>query len=175
VGQVTVNHGWGVRTLALRWNGTSWYRVATPNPDPTSSYFFGVASLADGRVWAVGSTAVRHKVAPLIETYEDGHWVWMRLPASENFEQLAGVSAHTDSDVWAVGTGEGRRTNASVTLHWDGQTWTHVDSPNPHQFDILYATSARGAGATWAVGTDSGTNDDHALSMAWNGHDWMLR
>jgi hypothetical protein len=44
------------KTLALRWNGTSWSRVASPSPGGLSgSALGGVSTLSPSDAWAVGS------------------------------------------------------------------------------------------------------------------------
>jgi hypothetical protein len=42
------------RTLVLRWNGSRWARVMSPNPGASSS-LIGVSASSDGNVWAVGT------------------------------------------------------------------------------------------------------------------------
>ena len=41
------------RTLILRWNGTAWTRVPSPDPGP-GAYLGGVTALSSGDAWAVG-------------------------------------------------------------------------------------------------------------------------
>ena len=57
----------GGRTLILRWNGTTWTRV--PSPDPgTSSVIAGVAAASDGSAWAVGWTGSGSSTSPTSTT-----------------------------------------------------------------------------------------------------------
>lgn len=46
--------GWGVQTLALRWDGHAWSRVPSPRSGGGSTFFHD-ATAAGGTVWAVGS------------------------------------------------------------------------------------------------------------------------
>ena len=48
----TGNRLGSVQTLNLRWNGTVWRKVASPNPG--GSPLAGVAAVSAGSAWAVG-------------------------------------------------------------------------------------------------------------------------
>src|SRR5207248_10865797 len=58
VGSVGTNGGAVALNEALRWNGSSWSKVATPNPGGTASvddnYLYGVACTSATNCWAVG-------------------------------------------------------------------------------------------------------------------------
>ena len=47
--------GSGQQTLVLRWNGSAWQRVASPNPGPSGNALFGVAASSARNAWAVGN------------------------------------------------------------------------------------------------------------------------
>jgi hypothetical protein len=47
------------KTLVLRWNGTGWQRVSSPNPRP-SAELSGVAATSADNAWAVGYTSNSH-------------------------------------------------------------------------------------------------------------------
>ena len=42
-------------TLAARWSGSVWDIMYTPNPGPAGNDLIGIASLSDGKAWAVGT------------------------------------------------------------------------------------------------------------------------
>src|SRR6266567_5066922 len=43
----------GSKTLIVRWKGTAWKRVPSPNPAP-ENFLSGVAATSAGSAWAVG-------------------------------------------------------------------------------------------------------------------------
>jgi hypothetical protein len=73
------------RTLILRWNGTTWTRV--PSPDPgTSCAFLGVAAVSDGSAWAVGWIGNGSSTSPtstrtLILRWNGAAWTRTRVPS----------------------------------------------------------------------------------------------
>ena len=49
--------GWsseGKSSLVLRWTGTAWQRVASPNPEPADNSLNAVSASSTGDAWAVG-------------------------------------------------------------------------------------------------------------------------
>jgi len=122
--------GWSVfdipdeqRTLALRWNGTTWTHTPTPSPGPSGNifaYLAGVSATSPVNAWAVGSDqAPGQKMLVL-------RWngsTWTRVPApsprSLNGSVLSAVSALSPASAWAVGS-NGR----TLVLRWNGTTWT---------------------------------------------------
>jgi hypothetical protein len=57
---VSANDVWAVgaaggNALVEHWDGTSWSTISSPNPGTASNALFGVTSLSDGTVVAVGS------------------------------------------------------------------------------------------------------------------------
>ena len=111
------------RTLAMRWNGTQWSIVSTPDPapgrpgagsgnpnqdNPQSNFgtlLYGVDAVSETEVWAVGH------IQP------------------------------------------GWPNNRTMILRWNGTSWTHVPSPSPGVYvNQLYDVAAVGPGNVWAVG-----------------------
>jgi alpha-tubulin suppressor-like RCC1 family protein len=168
------------RTLAVHWDGTSWTRVHTENPD-APGYLDAVAAVRSTNVWAVG----RHG---LLEHYNGTGWKATRV----SFALAAAISASSRADIWVVGgqssylfdgsrwvtavvpdigdlTGVSTldRTEAVAVgggnaIEWDGSHWTQVATPGAGS---LAGVSLDSATDGWAVGYDG----RHALLEHWNG------
>jgi hypothetical protein len=49
----------GSKTMILRWNGTAWRQVSSPNPYcPTCDSLYGVTATSATSAWAVGTVQV---------------------------------------------------------------------------------------------------------------------
>ena len=125
-------------TLAEHWNGTSWSKVATPNPS-SYSYLYAVTAVSATSVWAVGTyynfgVGTDGAYQTLVEHYNGSAWAVIPSPNSGPFEssnQFFGVSAWSDTDIWAVGSfSPDVGPLGSLAEHWDGISWTPVATPN---------------------------------------------
>ena len=68
------------RTLILRWNGTAWTPVPSPNPG-TNSYLTSVAAAPDGTAWAVGYTdSATYVLRTLILRWNGTAWTTVPSP-----------------------------------------------------------------------------------------------
>jgi hypothetical protein len=54
VGEYYIRGGTADRTLILRWDGTAWKIVASPNPGTADNFLRGVAATSPANAWAVG-------------------------------------------------------------------------------------------------------------------------
>jgi hypothetical protein len=100
--------GSAARTLVLRWNGTRWSRVPSPNPDRALDVndLTGVTVISANDAWAVGYYETPQiEITPLLL-----HWNgtrWSREPAPEIdsvFYTLDDIAASSSTNVWSVGT-----------------------------------------------------------------------
>jgi hypothetical protein len=166
-------------TLTLHWTGTTWAKVASPNPLPgKTNEMAGVDARAANDVWAVGEDySASTPVATLIL-----HWTgtkWAKVPSPDpgtTGDELTAVSADSASDAWAVGTilASGGVTD-SLILHWNGTSWSQVSSPTPpNSYLNLAGVTAISASDAWAVGTyyNNTTNTYDTLILRWNGKAW---
>ena len=62
------------RTLLLRWNGTQWSTVPSPNPGTLSNTLLDVAAVATNDVWAVGHKSSGAGYRSLILHYNGTGW-----------------------------------------------------------------------------------------------------
>jgi len=63
-----------VKTLLLRWNGTRWTRVTTPNPGAAVSMLNGVSASSPSNAWAVGSYQLPPGGGPITSKTLMLHW-----------------------------------------------------------------------------------------------------
>jgi hypothetical protein len=165
----------GLRTLALRWDGTGWAAVATPNPgDGRQSMLDAVTTLSPTDAWAVGSYSIGSGFKTLALHWNGTRWTQVPSPSPEVADGsfLLGVSAVSGTDVWAAGWyfGTGGENSNTLLLHWNGARWSVVRSPNPAHlgFNTLTSVSARSGTDAWAAGS----SDFGTILLHWNGSRW---
>jgi len=132
--------------------------------------------VADGDVWAVGTSFTQENTAPyyaLIEHWDGVQWTIVAAPTPPVFSQLFGVSAVGTDDVWAVGANipqSGFVPPQPLIEHWDGSQWTVVASPNPNGWSWLNAVAAVAADDVCTVGQSR----SEAVFMHWDGNEWTV-
>jgi hypothetical protein len=127
----------GVKTVTLRWNGTAWKRVVSPNPGGSrGSTLIAVTATSRTNVWAVGSYGIGTLTASqtLVLHWNGTAWAQVASPnpgPSGSQNNLLGIAVLSSSEAWAVGdyqpVAEGN--DSTLTEHWNGTTWNHVASP----------------------------------------------
>jgi hypothetical protein len=164
-------------TLIERWNGSTWKRVASPDPGDTTNALQGVAASEPGDAWAVGFTVnAGSGFETLTEHLKAGAWSVVPSPSPGDGESvLWSVAPVSADDVWAVGyqqaSGAPRRT---LIEHWNGSVWKVVPSPSRGADDnFLYGVTALGHNDVWAVGVYSAPWFQ-TLVLHWNGSTWKV-
>jgi hypothetical protein len=163
--------------------GGKWTAVKPVSPGTGNNDLTGVAVLAAGNAWAVGTDADvdTNDGRTLIE-----HWngtAWSVVPSPDpgvrpdyySGDFLTAVSASSPSAIWAVGEYESRGRTKTLIVHWNGTAWTRVPSPNPGDPRItgsLHAVAATSAASAWAAGCTSNGPDHQSLILHWNGAAW---
>lgn len=163
--------GWAVgydggvlTTLTLRWRGSKWMQVASPNPGAGDNVLWGVSSLSSNDAWAVGWG---DQSGGFVLHWDGTSWTPQTTPHVGN---LLGVGAISSTDVWAVGF-DGNR---AVALHYDGTAWTQVDLPpvGPN-YSQLWGVTATSPTDVWAVGYDEdATWTQRSLILHFDGTTW---
>lgn len=121
----------GYRMLTLRWNGSSWSRVSTPNlfgPDE----LYGVSAGTNRPTWAVGSHFFPSaQAATVILRRENGKWIRVPSPNPGSYSSiLVGVRSVSPTLAWAVGDAmSDGTTDHPLIERWDGSMWTAVMDP----------------------------------------------
>src|SRR5262249_38482127 len=146
-------------TLILRWNGTAWSKMSSPNPGPNGSHLTSVSAVSPTDAWAVGvsGNSTCTAAATLVLRWNGSAWSRVSSPypgAACNY--LTAVRALSPPDAWAVGQSCPFAINTchSLILHWNGTAWSQMASPNPGSdgFDPLTGVSADSATDAWAAG-----------------------
>ena len=169
-----------LETLILRWDGTSWSLVPSPNLPTGANQLFGIASISPRDIWAVGAAGG----APLALHWDGSLWSVVPLSVGSGLstERLVGVSGAAWNDVWAVGEGRGIFSNQvfATLRHWDGKRWTErvcraaSDSNPPDGYEgggpDAYFTGISGAAGddVWAVGV----RGSGPFILHWDGAAW---
>jgi len=157
-------------TLILKWNGTAWTRVPSPNPSSIDSELYGVSTVSATDAWAAGCYLNKHADAsdPLTVKWNGTAWTHVPSPnpsAPGNPTTLSGVSAVSGTAAWAVGSYDATFTGGpqALLLRWNGKAWgqapdaasslTNVNQPLVTAV-LLDGVSAISATDAWAVGFD---------------------
>jgi hypothetical protein len=183
----------GVLTEALRWNGTNWSQVATPDPAGKKIAAFNslsdVACTSADNCWAAGEyTSSGHVTDNLILRWNGAHWTRESVPNpggaktgdSSTLQSIRCVSA---SDCWAVGTYGQDFTSPILrneVLHWNGSKWSKTSAPNPqgtkaddeNELQALACSSARNCLAVGRSTTSVQNSPARNEALAWNGTKW---
>jgi len=113
-------------TLILRWNGTAWKRVPSPNPADGGT-LAGVAVTSARNAWAVGYTEgpSQRKPKTVIERWDGTKWKLVPSPSPTGTARLFGVAGASTRSAWAVGLSGGlfSANPKTVALHWNGTAW----------------------------------------------------
>lgn len=153
-----------------------WSALSSPNPGTSSNSLSGVAAVAPGNAWAVGSYSNGSGGFSLIEHLNHGRWTVVSSPSVAG--SLAGIAAIASNNIWAVGENDSSSMQETLIEHWDGRAWSVVASPNfAPTGNTLASISVDTASDIWAVGTTTGTSTASGyqpLIEHWNGTAWSL-
>lgn len=169
-----------LETLILRWDGTSWRQVPSPNVPAGANQLSGITAISPNDIWAVGSAGG----APLAMHWNGNAWsvIPIKGSSSSSSERLTAVSGTASNDVWAVGQGKGVFTNQTFVKirHWDGSRWTErvcraASASNPPAAyegggpDAYFTgVAAAASNDVWAVGA----NGSGPMILHWDGTAW---
>lgn len=152
----------GSRPMILRWNGSAWARMKTPDGVGSAS-LIGVAATSVKNAWAVGFTEGGFT---LIVHWDGTAWRRVPSPSPGRGALLAGVTATSARTAWAVGTTGGRKI---LILRWNGTAWTRAPAPDLPAGSTLERVTATSASNAWAVGYTASITP---LILRWNGSRW---
>ncbi|HEY9376847.1 MAG TPA: hypothetical protein VIQ02_07105 [Jiangellaceae bacterium] len=160
-------------TLTMRWNGSAWSIVPSPDTPSFENHLNAIDGTSPNDMWAVGHTqngdySVKE---PLILHWDGSAWSIVPSPTALD-ASLEGVVALASNDVWAVGSmfSLTQFWHVPFALHWDGQSWTNVAIPSPTpQGGRLFGVAALSPTKVYAVGQGGNLP---SLVMRWNGQSW---
>lgn len=97
------------QTLTMHWNGARWRLVASPNPGGAlrDNELQGIGGLADGHVWAAGSSSDGIYTHTVLLELNGDHWTPVAVPSpggATGDSYLYGVAAVAPNDVTALGS-----------------------------------------------------------------------
>jgi hypothetical protein len=171
------------KTLAERWNGTSWTIQATPNPaGTTAAMLTGIACSAATACTAAGgySTTSTEPNETLAERWNGTSWTIQTTPnPSTGAPLLGGVSCPTSTSCTAVGAPNPGFSETPLVEHWNGTSWAIQTAPSPASsgFAELWTVSCTGVSACTAVGTAGSDSQAPPATLAerWNGTSWAVQ
>ena len=179
--------GTGSSPLVVRWKGTSWSRVTSPNPAGGPGFFEDV-SCSGTTCFAVGEFIrdTTHRAQTLVERWNGIVWsvVASPNPPGVNDSSLRSVSCPTRTRCVAVGTTQldtDPTTQKTLIERWNGTSWSIIASPNVAgaEFIQLTGVSCSVPSDCTAVGssvahTNNGTLTSSSLIERWNGTAWSI-
>jgi hypothetical protein len=152
--------------LAMRWNGSAWSIVPTPQPGGSFRQLYGVKAFSTTDAWAVGWYSDPSFTSEALLLHWNGT-AWTQVEAGSSGNTLEAVAGVASNDVWAVGySGTGH----PLALHYDGTAWTQVTMPDPGNGAFLHSVAAISANDVWAVGSKNGYHEP--VAYHWNGVAW---
>jgi putative cell wall-binding protein len=151
--------------LTEHWNGSTWTRVASPNPGAgTHSQLTKVDASGPSDVWAAGAADVGWT-----QHWNGSAWTVAPLPATTAVNDLAAAGP---GQAWAVGTMIVGNQPVGVVLHWNGSAWAPAITAAPDA-TFFSAVAASGPNDVWIVG-----ENDHLVTTPfvehWNGTTWTV-
>jgi hypothetical protein len=156
-------------TLALRFNGSKWVQVRTPNPKAgRGESLDAVSSTWTRHCWAFGSL-----YGPFAAHWNGHSWTTVAKPPKEiiTYESVSGVSCASARDCVAVGSA-GFSNPKPLSLHFNGSAWTRTPTPGPSS-NTLNAIACPSTGECWAAGNGFGTDgNETTVALGFNGSKW---
>jgi len=180
VGDYEYDFNSGTKTLAEKWNGSSWSIVTSGNAHngTASSLLYAVSCVSASFCAAAGAYHPEQTTYdPLLETWNGSGWTGVVTP---NFiGKLTGVSCVSATSCVAVGYSVlgPSEIKQTVVESWDGTSWTQVTSPDTGAGDnFLTGVTCLSASSCIAVGSERTSNTAvlQTLVESWNGSTWSI-
>jgi len=157
------------RTLAERWNGSSWRVIASVNVASWNE-FSAVSCTSPRACSAIGSSASGQFA--LAERWDGSAWKTQHVPDVNQigYTLLTAVSCSSGTACMAAGTYNGGI--AAIAEAWNGAAWRLHPMPGPQQPEPYVqpaGLSCNLPSACVAVGTEGRT-----LAEIWNGTHWQI-
>ena len=177
-----------VEPVVMRWDGTSWAIVASPNGGGPmqSGLLQSVSCTSVSNCWAVGydvtsvSAVVTQVTAEstLIEHWDGAAWTIVSSPSVNAQYSVLKAVACVSSDCWAVGGSSTSSGDVPLIEHWEGSSWTIVPPAAQSTVQaILYGVACTSTTDCWTDGFYASSNayaDYQTLIEHWDGTSWTL-
>jgi hypothetical protein len=165
------------RSLAEKWNGSSWSYERGPTR-PAGARFVTWNDLECPSVTsciAIGSYSVDSTGHPLAERWNGSTWTTLSFaqPAGATSVTLEGLTCTSATSCHAVGSYlTASAVTATLVEHWNGTGWSVVPSPNPPGAAVSRLRGVSCPSATNCVAV--GYSDGVTLIEHWNGSTWTI-
>lgn len=168
-----VGYGFAPRSNAtlteiIRWNGSAWKKVPSPNPGKYLDLLTGVSADSASDAWAVGQYCAsrcsgRFAVMRGMALHWNGKaWSAARLPVANSLS-LDAVAAVSAKDAWAAGSVSlSHNRGGPLLLHWNGKKWSKVSAAGVFAQALAFNSARHG----WAAG--------FGAFYRWNGRSWSV-
>ena len=169
-------------TLTLRWNGSEWLAVSTPNIGPTTNILNKVKSSATNNLWAIGANHYtasdgRFLRKPIVLRWDGFSWSAESIP--EEFLEITDLSIAPWGDIWIIG--KSKETPTTAFRRPNGNGWNLVPISPLGGDAFLESVLVQPKGDLFAVGdilneqlpdlsTFEGT---HSLALYFDGITWQ--
>ncbi len=172
------------KTLAQRWNGSSWSIQTTPNPEAGNAELIGVSCDSASSCTAVG----KQGLASYAMRWNGSSWTATSIPSPAGAVEsdLQKVSCTSASFCMAAGSFDESGNKKTLALQWNGSAWSLATTPNPatNYGATLRGVSCASATSCTAVGryvsaspveAEFWVSEEKTLAMSWNGSQWSIR
>ena len=169
-----------LRTLAMRWDGSTWATVPSPNIGIGWNVLESVTAVAVDDVWAAGWSAPTTSggTPQTLTLHGDGQgWEIVESPTVTGGSELLAIDAE-GGEIWAVGDragpGDGSTGVASLAIRRTETSWEILPTPNPGSArNHLYAVDVVAPDDVWAVGRWRNIGEtSRTFAIHWDGSSW---
>ena len=158
------------KTLAERWDGTSWSILASPNPGGTTfTVLSGLACPGVTSCFAVGNYGSNSDRRTLIARWDGTSWSIVASPHPAAVQShLTNARCLSTTSCYAVGA----YGDNTLVERWDGTAWSFVPSPNARGAGTSELNAVACITATRCIAV--GDSDVTTLVEQWNGTSWSI-
>jgi hypothetical protein len=174
------------KTLAEKWNGSSWSITTTPNPSEAKGFvnLVGVSCSSSSACTATGyfapsvSGGVPVELKTLAETWNGSSWSIQSSPnaSGKKYNALMDVSCTSSSACTAVGQdsfGFGQPP-ASLAERWNGSSWSIQSVANPQAPIENELKGVSCTSSTLCIAAGKNLYAENSFAELWNGTEWTV-
>jgi hypothetical protein len=139
----------------MRWDGTSWSVVESPDPADEGNSFNAIAGPRDDELWAAGESVGNNTLLTLAAHWDGTNWTLADTPnIGLGDNSLLDVTAPSGEQAWAVGYYLDEQSQPRhLMLEWNGVDWRVSSLPKPELGGRLHGVAGLPDGEAWAVGS----------------------
>jgi hypothetical protein len=178
-GMAGTRSGKNMKTLAERWNGTTWAVQSTPTPISRTllggALSGGVSCTSSTACVADGFSYSKNSVRLLGEGWNGHTWTAQPDATPVVAAEPGGIACTWAKDCMAVGS---RLSGKTLAEHWNGKAWSDQAAASPEQLNLLGGLSCPAVKNCVTVGTGgsmtSSVLDLAPLAEQWTGGKWAV-